>query len=59
MDRNVNFEQSQRMESALKSAGARVTLVTFDALDHQLEDSAARAQMLGRSEQFLRDAFAR
>jgi acetyl esterase/lipase len=57
MDRNVNIEQSQRMESALKSAGARVTLVTFDGLDHQLEDSAARAQMLGRSDKFLRDAF--
>jgi len=57
MDRNVNLEQSQRMESALKSAGATVTLVTFEGLDHQLEDSTARAQMLSRSEQFLRQAF--
>jgi len=56
-DRNVSFEQSQRMESALKSAGARVTLVTFDGLDHQLEDSDVRAQMLSRSDKFLREAF--
>ena len=57
MDRNVLIEQSQRMESALKSAGANVTLVTFEGLDHQLEDSDVRAQMLSRSEKFLRAAF--
>lgn len=56
LDRNVSLEQSQRMESALKSAGARVTLVTFEGLDHQLEDSDARALMLSRSEKFLREA---
>ena len=57
MDRNVLLEQSQHMESALKSAGAKVTLVTFDGLDHGLEDSAARAQMLRQSEKFLREVF--
>jgi acetyl esterase/lipase len=57
MDRTVLLEQSQHMESALKSAGAKVTLVTFDGLDHGLEDSAARTQMLRQSEKFLRDAF--
>ncbi|HWZ61422.1 MAG TPA: S9 family peptidase [Steroidobacteraceae bacterium] len=57
MDRNVLIEQSQHMESALKSAGAKVTLVTFDGLDHQLEDSAVRTQMLSRSDRFLREAF--
>jgi dipeptidyl aminopeptidase/acylaminoacyl peptidase len=59
MDANVRFEQSQRMESALKSAGGKVTLVTFDGLDHQLDDSAARAQMLSKSDAFLREAFGR
>ena len=59
MDANVNPEQSQRMESALKSAGGKVTLVTFDGLDHQLDDSAARAQLLSKSDAFLHEAFGR
>jgi dipeptidyl aminopeptidase/acylaminoacyl peptidase len=57
MDRNVSIEQSRRMESALKSAGGKVTLVTWDPLDHQLDDSAARSQMLSQSDAFLRAAF--
>jgi len=57
MDGNVSIEQSQRMESALKSAGGKVTLVTWDTLDHQLDDSAARAEMLSKSDAFLRAAF--
>jgi dienelactone hydrolase len=57
MDANVSIEQSQRMESALKSAGGKVTLVTWDPLDHQLDDAAARTEMLSRSDAFLRAAF--
>ena len=57
LDRNVNIEQSRLMESRLKSAGGQVTLVTFDDLDHQLPDSSARADMLRRSDAFLRKAF--
>ena len=57
MDGNVSIEQSRLMESALKSAGGRCTLVTWDALDHQLEDSAARTQLLSQSDAFLRAAF--
>lgn len=57
MDRNVDIEQSQRMASRLTSAGAKCELVTWDNLDHQLEDSSARAQMLSRSDAFLRQAF--
>ncbi|MBS0380648.1 MAG: S9 family peptidase [Proteobacteria bacterium] len=56
-DHNVNIEQSQRMESALKAAGGKVTLVTWGTLDHYLEDSAARTEMLSRSDAFLRAAF--
>jgi dienelactone hydrolase len=56
-DANVSIEQSQRMESALKSAGGRVTLVTWAPLDHQLDDATARAEMLSRSDAFLRAAF--
>ena len=37
--------------------GVPVTLVTFEDLDHQLDDSAAKADMLRRSDAFLRKAF--
>jgi len=45
------------MDARLKAAGAQSTLVTWDDLDHQLDDSAARAEMLRRSDAFLRKAF--
>jgi dipeptidyl aminopeptidase/acylaminoacyl peptidase len=57
MDRNVSISESQHMAKSLKSAGVRYELVTWDNLDHQLDDSAARTQMLSKSEQFLRQAF--
>jgi dipeptidyl aminopeptidase/acylaminoacyl peptidase len=57
MDRNVSIEQSRRMDAALKSAGGKSTLVTWEGLDHQLDDSAVRAEMLGKSDAFLRAAF--
>ena len=57
LDRNVAYSQSQRLEQKLRSAHARVELVTFKDLDHQLEDSAARTEMLRRSDEFLRGAF--
>lgn len=57
MDANVSIEQSRRMESALKAAGGKVTLVTWEQLDHQLDDSAARTEMLSQSDAFLRAAF--
>jgi len=41
----------------LKSAGGRSTLVTWEGLDHQLDDSKARAELLSRSDAFLRAAF--
>lgn len=56
-DRNVSIEQSKRMAARLKAAGVNCELVTWDDLDHQLEDSTARAQMLRRSDAFLRTAF--
>ncbi|HEY2808765.1 MAG TPA: alpha/beta fold hydrolase [Steroidobacteraceae bacterium] len=57
MDRNVSIEQSKLMDARLKSAGAQSTLVTWDDLDHQLDDSAARTELLRRSDAFLRKAF--
>jgi dipeptidyl aminopeptidase/acylaminoacyl peptidase len=57
MDRNVNIAESQRMAERLKAVGARSELVTWDNLDHYLEDASARTQMLRKSDAFLRQAF--
>jgi acetyl esterase/lipase len=56
MDFNVSIEESRRMAARLKAAGRDCELVTWGKLDHQLEDSEARAQMLRRSDEFLRKA---
>jgi dipeptidyl aminopeptidase/acylaminoacyl peptidase len=53
LDTNVGIAQSRRMAEALKAAGVESRLVTWDKLDHNLEDSAARTQMLGESAAFL------
>ncbi len=57
LDFNVNYLQSQRMAERLKAAGDRCELVTFENLDHYLEDSNARTEMLRKSDAFLRQAF--
>ena len=57
MDRNVSVQQSKRMCAALTSAGARCELVLYQDRDHNLEDSEDRADMLRKSEAFLRKAF--
>lgn len=46
LDVNVGVQQSRKMDSALKSAGKSSELLEFKGLDHQLDDSDARAQML-------------
>jgi dipeptidyl aminopeptidase/acylaminoacyl peptidase len=56
LDSNVPIAQSRRMASNLESAGVRHELVTWQDLDHYLEDSAARAEMLRKSDAFLRQA---
>jgi dipeptidyl aminopeptidase/acylaminoacyl peptidase len=56
-DINVRIYQSQMMDRALTAAGVKHELVTFDGLDHQLDDSVARTEMLRRSDAFLRTAF--
>jgi len=55
-DRNVSIEQSKRMAERLKAAGGQVELVTWPDLDHYLEDSQVRAQMLRKSDEFIRHA---
>jgi dipeptidyl aminopeptidase/acylaminoacyl peptidase len=54
LDANVGIEQSRSMAARLRSAGANCELVTWDELDHYLDDSAARTQMLRKIDEFLR-----
>jgi dipeptidyl aminopeptidase/acylaminoacyl peptidase len=56
LDRNVPIRQSREMNDHLASAGVTHELVTWPGLDHQLEDSSARAEMLRKSDAFLRHA---
>jgi acetyl esterase/lipase len=58
MDLNVPIRQSREMNDRLASAGVPHELVTWPDLDHQLDDSAARADMLRKSDAFLRRAMA-
>lgn len=46
MDQNVRFWQSQKMVSALQSAGKQVDFLQYKGLDHQLDDSTARTDLL-------------
>jgi acetyl esterase/lipase len=54
LDRNVNIQQSRVMEDRLKGAGKKVELIVYPKLDHQLDDSEARKDMLQRSDAFLK-----
>jgi dipeptidyl aminopeptidase/acylaminoacyl peptidase len=56
-DQNVDVEQSRLMDSRLRGAGKKVTLVEFPGLDHALDDPDARARLLSQSDTFLRSAF--
>ncbi|HEX8125939.1 MAG TPA: S9 family peptidase [Allosphingosinicella sp.] len=56
VDLNVPIAQSRMMEDRLKATGARSELVVYAGLDHQLDNSFARSDMLKRSDAFLRQA---
>ena len=53
LDGNVNIAHSDKMLAALKGAGDQAELVCFPGLDHQLDDSDARTQMLTKIGTFL------
>jgi dipeptidyl aminopeptidase/acylaminoacyl peptidase len=53
-DRNVLIGHSTLMQSRLAAANKKSELVTFKGLDHYLEDSNARMQMLRKSAEFLK-----
>ena len=56
LDRNVGIGQSRLMAERLTKSGVHNELITWADLDHYLEDSDARTQMLRKSDQFLRQA---
>jgi acetyl esterase/lipase len=55
LDRNVGVYQSQLMASELRDAGKQPELVIYKNLDHYLEDSIVRAEMLEKSAKFLKE----
>jgi dipeptidyl aminopeptidase/acylaminoacyl peptidase len=57
LDQTVSFRQSQRMAEKLKATGRKVEYLSFKDLGHGLEDSAARAELLQKSDEFLKAAF--
>lgn len=56
VDSNVRPVQSRVMRDALAKAGVKHELITYPGLDHYLDDSAVRADMLRRSDAWLRSA---
>lgn len=56
LDANVGVQHSLSMASALKAAGKPIEMLRFDGLDHQLEDSNARVDMLTKVGQALDSA---
>jgi dipeptidyl aminopeptidase/acylaminoacyl peptidase len=55
-DLNVTVRQSRLMADRLKDAGKVHELVIYPKLDHYLEDTTARIDMLKKSDAFLRAA---
>ena len=55
-DLNVDPEQARFMASQLRGAGKKVDYVEYKNLDHQLDDSTVRAEMLAKSAAFLKAA---
>jgi dipeptidyl aminopeptidase/acylaminoacyl peptidase len=53
LDTNVGIDHSVKMESALTAGGKTATLLRYQGLDHQLEDSVARTEMLTRIGELL------
>jgi len=53
-DQNVSIAESRLMASRLKGAGKSAQFVEYKGLDHQLEDDAARTDLLDRADTFLR-----
>ena len=55
-DINVGIDHSLKMARALKAAGRPVKMLRYEALNHQLDDSNARVEMLTRMGEFIEKA---
>jgi dipeptidyl aminopeptidase/acylaminoacyl peptidase len=53
LDINVDISHSEKMLSALQAQGKKAQLLSFKGLNHQLDDSDARTQMLTGIGEFL------
>ncbi|QGP78264.1 alpha/beta hydrolase family protein [Sphingobium sp. CAP-1] len=52
-DNNVDITQAKIMQGKLEGAGKRSQLIVYDGLEHSLDDSDARADLLQKSADFL------
>ena len=52
-DSTVRVDQSEEMDSALRSAGKKVEFIKFDGETHYMESSATRIRVLTELEKFL------
>ncbi len=59
MDLNVGIAHSDKMAGALRDAGVKVDYLRYKGLEHSLEDSNARIDMLTRIGSFLDQAIGR
>ena len=53
-DINVSVKEAREMDEELRQAGKQSELIVYDGIAHQLNDSTVRADMLEKSEAFLR-----
>ena len=53
LDATVRYAESKEMDEALKKAGKQSELLTFEGLDHQLNDSDAMTQVLTKIGELL------
>jgi len=54
MDLNVDISQAKYMDKQLRRAGKASELVVYEDLEHNLRDGTARADMLRKSDAYLR-----
>jgi acetyl esterase/lipase len=54
LDLNVSVEQAKAMDKELREEGKKSELVIYPGLDHQIDDSVSRTDMLRKSTDFLR-----
>jgi len=59
MDLNVAVRHSAKMDGALRAAGTKVQFMRYKSLDHQLDDSVARAELLTAMGRLLEQSIGR